>query len=175
MEFITNYVKGQINVSDYKQMKSFLNDEQKIKVLQYNPQILNNYDVAKEINELLTDDQKFTISKLVDPKKINNTDSKVLFKKWSMTPKQREQHSQQSFYVFLSTPKSYIKDLTKVDPLNPESYRTINMMKLQKQLEGMDMYGIKTESGLLDDYIGGKYEDIPSDIIDKINKTSTKI
>lgn len=175
MEFITNYVKGQINVSDYKQMKSFLNNEQKIKVLQYNPQILNNYDVAKEINELLTDDQKFTISKLVDPKKINNTDSKVLFKKWSMTPKQREQHNQQSFYVFLSTPKSYIKDLTKVDPLNPESYRTINMMKLQKQLEGMDMYGIKTESGLLDDYIGGKYEDIPSDIIDKINKTSTKI
>jgi hypothetical protein len=147
MNFITNYVKGKVNVSDYKNMKEHLNIEQKMTLVKYNPAILNN-----------------------------NTDSKVLFRKWSMSPEQREQHGKTSFYVFLSSPGSFVDKLVKVDPLDPESYRTINMMKLRKQVQpDTNMYGIKTEAGFLDEYVGSDSGSIPEDIIELMQEKSTKI
>ena len=175
MEFINNYVKGQVNVSDYKKMSDSLNETQKMAVFINNPTILNNYDVVKVVNEELTDEQKYSLVQSLDTKKINNTDSKVLLKKWSMTPEEREKHNQKSFYVFLSTPEKPISSLVKVDPLNPESYRTINVMKLEKQVKpDTNMYGIKTEANLLDEYIGS-LDSIPGDIIKMLKTKSTKI
>lgn len=174
MDFINNYIKGQVNVSDYKKMSDNLNQTQKIALFINNPTILNNYDVAKVTNEELTDDQKYSLARSLDVKKINNTDSKVLLKKWSMSPEEREKHNQKSFYVFLSDPDNLVKSLTKVDPLNPDSYRTINIMKLEKQVKpNTDMYGIKTDSGLLDDYI--QTNDIPQSILNLLKTQSTKI
>ena len=103
-EFITNYVKGKVNVSDYKKMKDHLNTNLKITLVTYNPTILNNYDVMNDMNGEFSDDEKYNLSKVVDAKQINNTDSKVLFRKWSMTPEEREKHGATSFYVYLSTP-----------------------------------------------------------------------
>lgn len=175
MDFINNYIKGQVNVSDYKKMKENLTQEHKMALLSVNPVILNNYDVAKELNEELTDEQKFKLVNVMDVKKINNTDSKVLLKKWSMTPEEREKHNQKSFYVFLSNPEKPIVSLVKVDPLNPESYRTINVMKLEKQVKpNTDMYGIKTEANFLDEYIGS-LDSIPENIIEMLKTKSTKI
>ena len=155
ISFITNYVKGKVNVSDYKNMKEHLNTEQKMTLVKYNPAILNNYDVMNEMNSEFTDEQKYNLSKVVDSKQINNTDSKVLYRKWSMSPEERAKHGQTSFYVFLSSPGSFVDRLVKVDPLDPESYRTINMMKLRKQVQpDTDMYGIKTQAGFLDEYVG---------------------
>lgn len=176
MEFIENYTKGQVNVSDFKKMRPYLNNSQTLKVAENNPTILNNYEIAsKNFNDHFSDEEKYNLVKRLDTKKINNTDSKVLLKKWSMTPEERAKHQGSSFYVYLATPETYIKSLTKVDPLNPESYRTINMMKLEKQLEGSNMYGIKTKAGELDEYIGQPYEKFPSNVIDMINDSSTKI
>ena len=175
MEFINNYVKGQVNVSDYKKMADNLNQTQKMALLTNNPTILNNYDVAKNINEELTDDQKYSLVQSLDGKKINNTDSKVLLKKWSMTPEERKMHNQKSFYVFLSTPDVPVSSLVKVDPLNPESYRTINVMKLEKQVKPeTEMYGIKTEANLLDEYLRPD-SIVPEDIIKMLKTKSTKI
>ena len=99
-----------------------------------------------------------------------------LFKKWSMTPEERERHGATSFYVYLSTPEEHVNSLVKVDPLDPESYRTINMMKLRKQVQpNTSMYGVKTNAGLLDDYIGKNSESIPGDIIDMLKEKSTQI
>ena len=176
ISFITNYVKGKVNVSDYKNMKEHLNTEQKMTLVKYNPAILNNYDVMNEMNSEFTDEQKYNLSKVVDSKQINNTDSKVLFRKWSMSPEQREQHGKTSFYVFLSSPESFVDRLVKVDPLDPESYRTINMMKLRKQVQpNTDMYGIKTQAGLLDEYVGSSSKSIPESIIELMQEKSTKI
>ena len=176
MEFINNYVKGSVSVSDYKKMEKNLTDQQKIALFIQNPTILNNYDVVKKVNDELTDEQKYVLVKSLDNKKINNTDSKVLVKKWSMTAEEREKHKQKSFYVFLSNPNNFVNSLTKVDPLNPESYRTINVMKLEKQVKPeTNMYGIKTDSGLLDDYIGGSVDSIPETILNLLKSQSTKI
>ena len=175
MEFINNYVKGSVNVSDYKKMADNLNQTQKMAVFINNPTILNNYDVTKVVNEELTDDQKYSLVQSLDTKKINNTDSKVLLKRWSMTAEEREKHNQKSFYVFLSTPETPVSSLVKVDPLNPESYRTINVMKLEKQVKpNTNMYGIKTEANFLDEYIGST-DSIPENIIEMLKTKSTKI
>ena len=175
-EFITNYVKGKVNVSDYKKMKDHLSTNLKITLVTYNPTILNNYDVMNDMNSEFSDEDKYNLSKVIDAKQINNTDSKVLFKKWSMTPEERERHGATSFYVYLSTPDEHVNSLVKVDPLDPESYRTINMMKLRKQVQpNTSMYGVKTNAGLLDDYIGKNSESIPGDIIDMLKEKSTQI
>ena len=176
MDFITNYVKGSVNVSDYKEMKSYLNDNQKMTLIKFNPSILNNYDVMNELNQELNDDQKHKLAKSIDAKQINNTDSKVLFRKWSMTAEERAKHGSTSFYVFLSNPSDFVEKLVKVDPLDPESYRTINMMKLRKQVQAdTSMYGIKTQAGLLDEYVGSNTSNIPENILDVIKEKSTKI
>lgn len=176
MDFITKYVKGTVNVSDYKNMKDNLNTDQKLTLVQFNSAILNNYDVMKEMNDEFTDEQKYGLSKTIDSKKINNTDSKVLFRKWSMSPEEREKHGQTSFYVFLSNPDDYVENLVKVDPLDPESYRTINMMKLRKQVQAnTSMYGIKTDAGLLDEYVGKSSSAMDNYVIDSIKERATKI
>lgn len=174
--FITKYVRGSVNISDFIDMKNNLNTQQKITVLQLNPTILNNYDLVKELDGEFTDEQKNKITSIIDGKIINNTDSKVLLKKWSMTPEERKNHLAKSFYVFVSDQDNYIERLVKVDPLNPESYRTINMLKLKQRVNPeVEIYGIKTEGGLLDNYIDKSSNTMPKNIIDFIKKESNKI
>lgn len=176
MNFITNYVKGQVSVSDYQTMKDNLNIPQKMTLVQFNPTILNNYDVMKELSDEFTDDQKYKLTKVINLQQINNTDSKVLLKQWSMTPEERKKHGQTSFYVFLSTPNEFIEKIVKVNPLDPESYRVINMMKLRKQVQSdVDLYGIKTESGLLDEYLGLTTSSIPNEILNLIKSKSNRL
>lgn len=176
MDFITNYVKGTVNVSDYKEMKQYLNKKQKMTLIKFNPSILNNFDVMNELNQELNDEEKYKLAKTIDAKQINNTDSKVLFRRWSMTAEERAKHGSTSFYVFLSNPSEFVEKLVKVDPLDPESYRTINMMKLKKQVQtDTSMYGIKTESGLLDDYIGSSTPNIPENMLSVIKGKAVQI
>jgi hypothetical protein len=93
-----------------------------------------------------------------------------------MSPEERTKHGSTSFYVFLSDPDAFVNKLVKVDPLDPESYRVINMMKLRKQVQpNTSMYGIKTESGLLDDYIGQTSNDIPESVLGNIKEKAVKI
>ena len=176
MSFITNYVRGSVNVSDYRSMKEHLDTKQTLTLLQFNPSILNNYDVMKELNSEFTEEQKYNLSRVIDAKQINNTDSKVLFRKWSMSAEERAKHGQTSFYVFLSNPEDFVSNLVKVDPLDPESYRTINMMKLRKQVQAdTDMYGIKTTSDMLDEFVGKSTSSIPEEVLEMIREKSTKI
>ena len=177
MSFITNYVKGEVNVSDYKKMENYLNKKQKLTLIQFNPTILNSYDVMKEMDDEFTEDEKYNVSKVIDSKQINNTDSKVLLRKWSMTPEERKKHKNSSFYIFLSTPKDFIEKFVKVDSLDPESYRLINMIKLRKQVQPEnDVYGIKTKSGLLDEYVNVTTADsIPEDVLDFIKSNMSKL
>jgi hypothetical protein len=93
-----------------------------------------------------------------------------------MSPEEREKHGQTSFYVFLSNPDAYVENLVKVDPLDPEAYRTINMMKLRKQVQAnTSMYGIKTDAGLLDEYVGKSSSAMDDYVIDSIKERATKI
>jgi len=98
-----------------------------------------------------------------------------------MTDEQRKKHNETFFYVFLSSGESdegleLIDSLIKVDPLNPESYRTINMMKLKKQVQpSTKMYGIKTANGLLDSYINKKDVEFPTNIIGMIKEKAVEI
>ena len=176
MDFITNYVKGNVNVGDYKNMKGNLNTEQKILLIINNPNILNNLDVMKEFDENLSDSQKYDISKRIDGKQINNTDSKVLFRKWGMSEEERKKHQQTSFYVYLSNEQDFVVELVKVDPLNPDSYKKINMMKLKKQVQpNTKMFGIKTEFELLDEFVGKSSDSMPENVIDNIKRKSNEI
>ena len=182
--FIENYVKGSVNASDYEKMKDHLTVKQKERLIVNNPSILNNFNIMKNLNDnIFNDDIKYAITKSIDGKLINNTDSKVLLKKWSMTPEERSKHSETSFYVFLSSGDwdtgerlKLIDSLVKVDPLDPNSYRTINMMKLRKQVQpATKMYGIKTTNGLLDNYVNKNSEPIPSDIESMLKEKSIEI
>ena len=176
MKFITEYVKGNVSSSDYLKMVDNLNDEQTLTLLKFNPSILNNYEIMKDINQKFSDEDKYNLAKSMDSKEIHNTDSKVLFRKWSMTEEDRKKHAEKSFYVYLSSPNSDIEKLVKVDSLDPDSYRAINMMKIRKQTQsGVDMYGIKTEGGLLDEYVGLGSSDIPENVLSVIKDKSNKI
>ncbi len=182
-KFMDKFVVGDVNVSTYKRMKEHLNNSDLyLKLFTKNPQILNNYEVMEGLNEEFEDDFKYELSKVIDGKKINNTDSKVLYKKWSMTPEERESHNATSFYVFLSSmdydsgDREYVDNLVKVDPLDPNSYRTINMMKLRKQVQpGTKMYGIKTQADLLDEYIGKSSKDMDEAVITSIKEKAVEI
>ena len=182
--FIENYVKGSVTASDYEKMKEHLTAKQKERLIINNPSILNNFNIMKDLNDnIFNDDIKYNITKHIDGKLINNTDSKVLLKKWSMTSEERNKHNETSFYVFLSTGDwdngerlKFIDSLVKVDPLDPNSYRTINMMKLRKQVQpATKMYGVKTSSGLLDNYVNKNSESIPSDIESMLKEKSVEI
>jgi hypothetical protein len=125
---------------------------------------------------------KYKLSKVIDGKKVNNTDAKVLYQKWSMTPEQKEAHEANSFYVFLSSmdyesgDREYVDNLVKVDKLDPNAYRTINMMKLRKQVQpGTKMYGIKTDADLLDAYIGKSSKEMDEAIIASIKEKAIEI
>jgi hypothetical protein len=49
-------------------------------------------------------------------------------------------------------------------------------MKLRKQVQpNTDMYGIKTQAGLLDEYVGSSSDSIPESIIELMQEKSTKI
>ena len=49
-------------------------------------------------------------------------------------------------------------------------------MKLRKQVQpDTNMYGIKTEAGFLDEYVGSDSGSIPEDIIELMQEKSTKI
>tara|TARA_R110000803_G_scaffold20502_2_gene52688 strand:+ start:946 stop:2364 length:1419 start_codon:yes stop_codon:yes gene_type:complete len=173
---IISRTKDSVTAQDLTALKPSLNLSQMLGILQRNSGILNNYTVMTELSDLFSDEQKFELSKVMDGKKINNTDSKVLFKKWSMTPEERKKHGMSSFYVFLSSPDKHIESLTKVDPLDPESYRKINMMKLRKEVQkNTEINGIKTEANLLDDYIGTDLGDIPIEITELLKNKSRKI
>ena len=93
-----------------------------------------------------------------------------------MTEEERAKHGSTSFYVFLSNPEDFVEKLVKVDPLDPESYRTINMMKLRKQVQpNTSMYGIKTQSGLLDEYIGKDSSSMDEAVLDMVKEKAVKI
>jgi hypothetical protein len=174
--FIEKYVVGKVTASDYINMKEHLNNEQTLKLVSYNPSILNNSDIIKSVDERYNDDQKFELSQKLDGKLITNTDSKVLVKKWSMTPEQRKAHGQNSFYVFLSDENAFIQKLNVVNPLDPDSYRKINMLKLNKSLKpGISLYGIKTPHAQLDEYIDKSSKDIPEEVLNTIRQGARRI
>lgn len=174
-KFITTYVKGEVTASDYKIMEENLNKKEKILLFKNNEHLLNNYDIISKLDSELNDKEKFDITQNIDQSKINFTDSKILLKKWSMTEEDREKYNKTSYYVFLSSDDLYIEKLVKVGPLNPESYRTINMMKLRKQSSGVSMYGIKTDGNLLDEYIGNSSDDMDGKTIEFIRKNVNQL
>ena len=182
-KFMDKFVVGDVNVSTYKRMKEHLNSKDLyMKLLTKNPQILNNFEVMEDLNEEFDEEFKFKLSKAIDAKKVNNTDSKVLYQKWSMTPEQKAEHDMHSFYVFLSSmdyesgDREYVDNLVKVNKLDPNAYRTINMMKLRKQVQpGTKMYGIKTDADLLDEYIGKSSKEMDDATIASIKEKAIEI
>jgi hypothetical protein len=176
MDFINKFTTGEVSVSDYKQMEDNLTDSEKVELMANNPHILNNYEVMKKLSDHLSYEQKFNLASRLDGKKINNTDSKVLLRRWSMTKDQLNQHNETNFYIFLSTPDTYINRLIKVDPLDPSSYRTINMLKLKLESQpDTSLFGIKTKAGMLDDFLEKSSKDIPQETIEYIKNNTSKI
>ena len=175
-DFISTYVVGKVTATDYKAMNDHLNDKQILKLISNNPTILNNSEIIKSLDDMYDDNEKYELSKTIIGKSITNTDSKVLIKKWSMSPEEREKHKQSSFYVFLSDEEKYIKNFIEVNPLDPNSYRTINMLKLNKSLKpGTSLYGIKSPYGKFSDYVDKSSNDINVDVLADIRQGARKI
>ena len=167
---------GKVTATDYKAMNDHLNDKQILKLISNNPTILNNSEIIKSLDDMYDDNEKYELSKTIIGKSITNTDSKVLIKKWSMSPEEREKHKQSSFYVFLSDEEKYIKNFIEVNPLDPNSYRTINMLKLNKSLKpGTSLYGIKSPYGKFSDYVDKSSNDINVDVLADIRQGARKI
>ena len=129
-------------------------------------------DLSDELDQL----KKNEVAGKIDSKKINNTDSKVLLRKWGMTPEDLEKHNRSNFYVFLSNPNKKVVNLLKVDPLDPSSYRIINMLKLKlENNDGMEFYGIKTDSDILDTSVDSSSNEMDDEVLDFIEKNKSKI
>jgi len=165
--------------SSFNKVKDQLNNTQLINVIKNNPVVLNNSESIKYIDGKLSDDEKYNLAHSMDKSKVSNTDSKVVIRKWSMTPEQRAQHSKYSQYVFLvDSNRGSIDDngIIKVDSLNPESYKVINGLKLKATMDrSLSMYAIKTEADLLDQYTNKKGSEIDPDAIKGIMSKAKKI
>jgi hypothetical protein len=175
-KFINEYVRGKITINDFKKMSNNLNKEQKKLSIKHNNTLLNDYELMTEISEEFSEEELYQLSKVIDGKNISNSNSKVLLRKWSMSPEELKKHRENSFYVFLSTEEEYVEQLYKVDPLDPDSYVTINMLKLKKQVRSnVKMFGIKISSSVLDKYVGKSSSSMSPDIIETIKKTANQI
>jgi hypothetical protein len=166
--------------STFNKVKDQLNNQQLMNVIKNNPVVLNNAESVKYVDEVLSDDQKYKLAHSLDKSKVSNTDSKVVIRKWSMTEQERAKHNQYSQYVFLldtnKSEKGKIEKLIKVDSLNPESYKIINGLKLRATMDrSLQMYAIKTEAGLLDEFnnLGG--DSIDPSAFDAIMERAVKI
>lgn len=176
MIFINKYTQGEVSVNDYKEMADNLTLDEKVEVLVNNPHILNNFEIMKSISDELTQEEKNNISNRLDAKKVNNTDSKVLLRKWTMTSSDLDKHNQSSFFVFISTPNQKVQKLIQVDPLDPSSYRTINMLKLKlEQSPNGEFFGIKTNSNVLNDYVDNSSDEMSDDVLTFIDDNKSKI
>lgn len=161
-----------LNTSSFTKVRDQLDNIQLSNVIVNNPVVLNNSDAIGYVDSTLNDQEKFTLSQKLDKSKVSNTDSKVLLKKWSMTPEERAKHGQNSTYVFLidrNLGDNIIERLIKVDSLDPESYKTINGLKLRATMDKtLSMYALKTEQDLLDEYVNKGGSDIPPEAVKKI-------
>ncbi len=154
-----------LNTSTFNRVKDKLNDTQLLNVIKNNPVVLNNSESINYIDSKLNDEQKFNLARSLDKSNVSNTDSKVIIKKWSMTPEERSKHGQQSTYVFLMI-NDEIDKIIKVDSLDPESYKIINGLKLKTAMDNsLSMYAVRTEGGLLDEYVGKGGSAVPKEKI----------
>lgn len=157
-DFINNLEN--LSSNNFQTIKDTLKDLQIVKIISNNPAILNSVQQTRWLDERLSHDDKNTISNNIDHSSVSNTESKVIMKKWSMSKEELEKHKSRSQYGILirdleSVPQEEkIVKVVKVDPLDPESYKIINSLKLKTTLEKeYKLYAIKTETGLLDKYI----------------------
>jgi hypothetical protein len=167
-----------LNSSTFNKVKNELNNEQLINVVSKNPIILNNTESTKYLDDKLSDEEKFTLAGKLDRSKVSNTDSKVILTKWAMTPEERAKHGENSTYVFLldTVDGQSIEKIIKVNSLDPESYKIINGLKLRATMDrGLNMYAIKTERDLLDEWEGKGGNDIPPSVMKSIMEKSVKI
>lgn len=160
--------------SSFNKVKEQLNKQQLMNVIKNNPVVLNNLDSVRYVDDVLSDKQKFDLAAELDKSKVSNTDSKVMIRKWSMTEEEKAKHEQYSQYVFLvdfnKSELGNIEKLIKVDSLDPNSYKTINGLKLRATMDrSLQIYAVKTEGGLLDEYVnqGDFEESVTKSIISK--------
>lgn len=176
-KFFNKLVSGvnPMTINDYINFIPHLTKEMKLDILNNNPSLLNSSEFINDIDNSFPHEKKHELSKKIDLKGITNSESKVLLKKWSMTPQQLADHMKYSFYVFLSSENQYVKNLMKVDPLDSQTYKKINMLKLERNLnKEFNLYGIKTDSDYLDPYLD-KNGQIPENVIEYMKSKATKV
>lgn len=176
-----------IKVRDFHKFKKYLDEKQLLSLLESNvPSLLEDSSVLNWIDENYpTEFKNNLMNKLGDqikklPKDLTN---KLLFKKWEMSDEELEAVEETSYYVFLSSGdwdsgerKNFIDSLVKVDKLDPNSHRTLNMMKMRKQFQpATKMYGLKTTAGLLDDYVGMSDDQIDEPILKSIKEKAIEL
>ena len=176
-----------IKVRDFHKFKKYLDEKQLLSLLENNvPSLLEDSSVLNWIDENYpTEFKNNLMNKLGDqikklPKDLTN---KLLFKKWEMSDEELEAVGETSYYVFLSSGdwdsgerKNFIDSLVKVDKLDPNSHRTLNMMKMRKQFQpATKMYGLKTTAGLLDDYVGMSDDQIDEPILKSIKEKAIEL
>jgi hypothetical protein len=166
-DIFINKISG-LNLNEFNEIKQGLNKEQLYTLVKNNPQVLNNVQTLEEVLNLYTDDEKRELCLSLNTQQITNTDSKTVIMKWRMSKEELDKHKNKTQYVFiLDTTTETIKQLLKVDPLDPKSYSKIHLIKMKAaQNPDYTMNSIITEPDLLDEYIesGERDEDIPENV-----------
>jgi hypothetical protein len=122
----------------------------------------------------LDQSEKNKLSKDIKINEISNTESKVLMKKWSMTPEELNKHNSVSQYAILTQNDKLVK-VVEVDSLNPESYRVVNALKLRSTMDKtFSLYAIKTEKDLLNQYLNSE-STMTNEELEKILSKAVKI
>lgn len=170
--FIINFKN--LSSNDFNSIRESLSNKQIVSIISKNPSVLNSITQTKWLDKKLDQSEKNNLSKDIKINEINNTESKVLMKKWSMTPEELTKHNSVSQYAILTQNGKLVK-VVEVDSLNPESYRVVNSLKLRSTMDKtFSLYAIKTEKDLLNQYLNSE-STMTDEELEKILSKAVKI
>jgi hypothetical protein len=162
-------------------LEKFLDEADKkwiiYKIIKTDPTSLNG-EVYNKLRTLYSEDEMYTLFRDLRASGVPttglNSDSKIVYRKFSRTEEERLNQDKVSFYVYVGDTDGNFDNLIKVDPLDPESHKVLSSIKLKSRFTQKDLYGIKTENGLLDEFVDMSSEEIGPESMESILKKSTK-
>ena len=154
--------------------KKFLESDNINKVLKEssNQEFLTNYDnfTEEQARELTGIILKKLGNKKPTPEA--GADARIFIDKWTLSPEEWNKYNSITNYLILG--KSFksgklpkISEIAKVDRFKLSDHKSLERLGLKAEMAGLNLYGIVTEKGLLDQYMDSP-DTVPTDVIKKI-------
>jgi hypothetical protein len=172
-------LKSNPEIQEYINLGSYLKEDEKkwvlYKLIKKDVLALNNAKIYTTLREMFNEDDMYKLFR--ELKSVNteikglNNDSKIVFKKFSRSDEQIKAQDTTSFYLFLGVDGENgfrVEKIEKLDPNEPESHKRLSALKLKSKFTNNKLFGIRTEVGLLDQYVGKTSDELDPSVMDSI-------